>query len=304
MIPPRRCFRRFLFRTGGRTALTAAMPPLRPALTALLFTPGNQPERFARAAASGADGIIIDWEDAVPEPEKDRVRAEVLSILERGGGVGVPPFATSIRINALRTGHGRADLDALRSSPFRPDLVVLPKVESAAEVLAAAERLAEGVALLALIETVLGVRHVVEIAAASPRLVALAFGGFDLSAETGGEPVWEALLAPRTQVVHACAAAGLLALDQPWLELADLAGLGEECARARALGFTGKLAIHPRQCAVIRAAFQPPAADLARARRIVAACAAAGGRVVTVDGRMIDPPLATAARRLLRRAGE
>ncbi|MSU46376.1 MAG: hypothetical protein EXS42_04450 [Lacunisphaera sp.] len=98
---------------------------------------------------------------------------------------------------------------------------------------------------ICLIETVLGVRFVNEIAAASPRLAALAFGGLDLSAETGGEPTWDALLSPRTAVVHACSAAGLLAIDQPCIDFANTAGLEQECVQTRPLGFAGKLAIHP-----------------------------------------------------------
>ncbi len=276
--------------------------PLR--LTALLFTPGSRPERFEKAAASGADGIIIDFEDSVAVPEKDRVRAEVVAWLRQRGRVGAPPFATGIRINSLRTGHGTGDLAALNAAALRPDFVMLPKVESAMEVQQAAAKLPEGVRFVCLIETVLGVRFVTDIAGASPRVVALAFGGLDLSAETGGEPVWDALLSPRTAVVHACAAAGITAIDQPFIDFQDEKKLTEECARTRALGYTGKLAIHPRQCAVIHRAYLPTAEQIARARNIVAAYDAARGNVAVVDGQMIDVPIYRAARRMLDRAGE
>ncbi len=273
-------------------------------LTALLFTPGNRPERFAKAAEAGADGVIVDWEDAVPAAEKDQVRAATVRWLAGGGRVGAPPFVTAVRINDVRSAAGRADLDALNAGAVRLDAVVLPKVESAEEVREAARRLFGAPRLVCLVETVLGVRHAAEIAAASPQVAALAFGGFDLSAETGGEPVWDALLAPRTQVVHACAAAGIAALDQPFVDLADVAGLEAECARVRALGFTGKLAVHPRQCAPIRAAFRPPPEQVAAARRIVAAFDESRGGVATVDGRMVDVPMVRSARRLLARAGD
>jgi citrate lyase beta subunit len=275
-----------------------------PKLTALLFTPGTRPDRFAKTAASGADGIIIDLEDAVPAPDKDRVRADVVSWLKQNGRVGQPPFVTAVRINDLRSAHGRADLDALNAAALRLDVVVLPKVESAAEVQLAARKLFGQPRLVCLIETVLGVRFVNEIAAASPQVAALAFGGFDLSAETGGEPTWDALLWPRTQVVHACAAAGVLALDQPFIDLEDAAALETECARVRSLGFTGKLAIHPKQCAPIKAAFQPTAAQVERARRIVTAFAVAKGNVAAIDGQMIDVPMVRSAQRVLQRAGE
>lgn len=277
-----------------------ALPPAK--LTALLFTPGTRADRFAKAATSGANGIIIDWEDAVALPEKDRVRTETVSWLKEHGRVGAPPFVTALRINDLRSAQGRADLDALNAASLRLDAVVIPKVESAAEVQLAVRKLFGTPRLICLIETVLGVRHVAEIAAASPQVAALAFGGFDLSAETGGEPTWDALLWPRTQVVHACAAAGILALDQPCIDLENDDALRDECARVASLGFGGKLAIHPRQCGLIKAAFRPAQAQIERARAIVAAFEAAGGNVAAVGGQMIDVPMYRSAQRVLERA--
>lgn len=271
-------------------------------LTALLFTPGSCPERFAKATGCGADGVILDWEDAVPVGDKDRVRSDCLAWLKREGRVGAPPFVTAVRVNDLRSSHGRADLDALNAAALRLDAVVLPKVESAAEVQLAARKLFGAPRLICLIETVLGVRFAAEIAAASPQVTALAFGGFDLSAETGGEPTWDALLWPRTQVVHAATAAGVVAIDQPFLDFADDHALGAECARVRALGFSGKLAIHPRQCVPIKTAFLPDANEVARARKIVAAVEVGQGNVAVVDGRMIDVPMYRSAQRVLARA--
>jgi len=273
-------------------------------LTALLFTPGSRLDRLPKAAASGADGVIVDLEDSVAVADKDQVRAQVIAYFRQHGRIAADrPLASAIRINNLRGAAGRGDLDALNGAGLRPDFVMLPKVESAAEVLLAARKLPESVRLICLIETVLGLRFVQEIAGASPRVAALAFGGLDLSAETGGEPGWDALLWPRTALVHACAAAGLLALDQPYIDFANAAGLEEECARTRPLGFTGKLAIHPAQVGVIRRAYQPTGEQVARARKIVAAHDAAGGNVATVDGQMIDVPLYRSAQRVLQRAG-
>lgn len=276
----------------------------RPRLSALLFTPGSRLDRVGKAAASGADGVIVDLEDAVAVSEKERVRGEVVAWLERERHAGEPPFVTAVRINCLRTPEGKADLAALAAARVQPGAVLLPKVESASEVQEAGSQLGPAVCLLVLIETVLGVREVNAIATAAPQLDALAFGGLDLSAETGGEPTWDALLWPRTAVVHACAAAGLVALDQPYIDFQDDAGLAAECARTRALGFTGKLAIHPRQCPIIAAAYRPDAAQVERARRIVAAYDAAQGNVATVDGLMVDVPIYRAAQRVLQRAGD
>jgi citrate lyase beta subunit len=273
-----------------------------PRLAALLFTPGSRLDRLPKAVASGADGVIVDLEDSIGVADKDRVRAEVVGYFKKNGRVPADrPFTSAIRLNSLRSPAGLADLDVLNAAGLKPDAVMLSKVESAAEVLLAVRKLPESVLLLCLIETVLGVRFVNEIATASPRVAALAFGGLDLSAETGGEPTWDALLWPRTAVVHAGAAAGCLALDQPYIDFADAAGLEEECGRTRPLGFVGKLAIHPDQIDVIHRAYRPTAEQIARARKIVAAYDAAKGNVANVDGQMIDVPIYRSAQRMLAR---
>jgi citrate lyase beta subunit len=276
-----------------------------PKLAALLFTPGSRLDRLPKAVACGADGVIVDLEDSVGVADKDRVRAEVVAYFKQHGRVPADrTFTGAIRINNLRGPQGLADLDVLNASAIRPDVVMLSKVESAAEVQLAARKLPESVRLICLIETVQGVRRCASIAEASPRVAALAFGGLDLSAETGGEPTWDALLWPRTVVVHACAAAGLLALDQPFIDFANPAGLEQECGRTRALGFVGKLAIHPGQIDIIRRAYRPTEEQVARARKIVAACDAAKGNVANVDGQMIDAPLYRSAQRVLLRADQ
>lgn len=275
-----------------------------PRLTSLLFTPALRTERYQKVPACGADGIIIDLEDSVPLSEKSGARDGLIDWLKAHQRVGALPFITALRINDLRSSAGRADLDALNAAAIRVDAVVLPKVESAAEVQQAARRLFGAPRLICMIETVLGVRFAAEIASSSPQVAALAFGGFDLSAETGGEPTWDSLLWPRTQVVHAASAAGVVAIDQPFIDLGDIAALTQECTRVRALGFAGKLAIHPQQCPVIKSAFLPTKAQLTEARRIVEAFSAAQGNVAVVDGRMIDVPMYRSAQRVLQSAGD
>jgi citrate lyase beta subunit len=242
-------------------------------------------------------------EDAVALSDKDRVRAEVIAYFKINGRVPADrPFNSVIRINNLRCSAGLADLDVLNAAGIRPDLVLLSKVESAAEVQLAARKLPESVRLMCLIETVQGVRRCASIAEASPRVAALAFGGLDLSAETGGEPTWDALLWPRTMVVHACAAVGILAVDQPYIDFANAAGLEEECRRTKALGFVGKLAIHPSQIEGIHRSYRPTAEQVARDRRIVAVYDAAGGNVANLEGQMIDVPIYRSALRVLQLA--
>ena len=273
-------------------------------LTALLFTPGSSPERFAKAATSGADGIIVDLEDAVPMMDKNRVRAEVANFFHTSIRIGMPPFVSAIRLNSLRSDAGREDLMALKKARVVPDVVMLPKVESADEVKFAVAHLDPSVKLICLIETVQGVRRCASIAESSPSVAALAFGGYDLSAETGGEPSWEALLWPRMQMLHACTAAGIVAIDQPYIDLDNTSGLEADCVRVRSLGYVGKLAIHPKQVAGIKASFQPTAAQIEQAARIVSAHDAAKGNVANIDGQMIDVPMYRSAQRILQRAGQ
>ncbi len=275
-------------------------PP--PRLTALLLTPGDRADRFAKAVASGADGIIIDLDAAVPAKEKARARGELITWLRKPGAPDSQEFVKGIRLNSLRVPEGRADLEALYSSNPSIDFVILPKVESAAEVQLATRKLPPRVHILCMIESVVGVRFVGEIATASPRVAGLVFSGVNLSADTGGEPTWDALLYPRTKLVHACTAAGIPALDQPYPDFRDLEGLEKECPKIRALGFSGKIAIHPGQCPIIRTAFLPTAEQVDRARRIVTEYDALDGKNVVVDGRPIDAVRYRVAQHTLRHA--
>ncbi|MEL0019742.1 MAG: aldolase/citrate lyase family protein, partial [Rickettsiales bacterium] len=147
-----------------------------------------------------------------------------------------------------------------------------------------------------------GVRAVAEIALASEATSILGFGAVDLVAETGSDLSWDALLYTRSQVVLAATEAGIEAMDTVWIEIDDQAGLEDEARRARALGFTGKAAIHPSQVAPINEAFSPSEAETDLARRIVEAAEGDFSGAVQVDGKMIDEPVIIAARRTLARA--
>uniref|UniRef100_UPI0022EA72AE aldolase/citrate lyase family protein n=1 Tax=Falsiroseomonas oryzae TaxID=2766473 RepID=UPI0022EA72AE len=135
-----------------------------------------------------------------------------------------------------------------------------------------------------------------------PGCVALAFGGVDLAADLGCAFAWEPLLPHRAALVAAAARAGRAVVDVPFLALDDDAALAAETRRVQALGFTAKLAIHPRQVATIQRVLTPTAEEIARARRILDAMAAAAGGVCVVDGKMVDAPVARAAQRVLARA--
>lgn len=278
-------------------------------LRSLLFVPGNRPERFAKAAAGGADGIIIDLEDAVGPPDKDAARAEVSTWLRTRHAVLKPGVLACVRINSVFTEFGLKDLLALVDSAragHAPDVVLLPKVESAVEVQLVARQLRAAHAspplLMALIESGAGLEAAVEIARAAPTVGALAFGGADLAADLRAMLAWEPMLAHRARLVQAASMAGIGAIDVPWLDIADEAGLAAEAARVRAMGFTGKLAIHPRQVEALNTAFTPTAEEVEHARGVLAAFEAAAGGVCTYRGKMIDEPVVAGARRTLARA--
>ncbi len=277
---------------------------------ALLFTPGNRPERFAKAAATRADGLIIDLEDAVGPADKAGARLGVIEWLRTHKGFERPGFLVCVRMNSVYTSAGLADLLALADlarAGFVPDALLVPKVESAVEIelvarhLRAAGEKGAAIALAALIESALGLEHASAIARATPMLRTLGFGGADLAADLNCGFAWEPLLGPRSRVVQAAAGAGLAVLDVPYLDISDDAGLAAESVRVKSLGFTGKLAIHPRQVDPIIEAFTPTSAEIENAQGVMAAYTAAAGGVCVYRGKMVDEPVMRAARRALAR---
>ncbi len=269
------------------------MPPL---LRSLLFVPATRPEWLAPAQATGADLVCLDLEDSVPPARKDSARQTALDVLERG-------WAGAIRINGVATRAGLTDIVALCDAAPPPGRLLVPMVESARDLAIVRAVLGEAVALIPLIETLAGLRAAGEIALA-PGVAAVLFGAGDLAAELGVALEWEPLLTARSMLAMACAGARIPAIDVPFLGLEDDHGLAAECARAKALGFAGKAAIHPRQVAAINAAFGPSAEALAEAHDALAAFRAAGGAAVRFRGRMLEAPIVARYRRLLAAAGE
>jgi len=269
----------------------------------LLFTPGNRPDRFAKAAATGADGLILDLEDAVSLAGKDEARATLIEHFRTGHRRGLAASQVSgLRVNNIHTPAGVRDLDALVTAGVAPDFVLLPKVESAFEVRLYA-RLLAGIPLVCTIESARGLEAATEIANADPRVRAMAFGGVDLAADLRADLAWEPLLWGRSRIVQAAATAGITAIDVPHVVIDDEAGLRADALRAKAMGYLAKLAIHPKQVPAVLDVFTPTPAEIERARGIVAADEAAGGNVVEYQGKMIDAPVVKAARQLLARAG-
>ncbi len=268
------------------------------AAASLLFVPGSRADRFAKARTAGAGLTVIDLEDAVASADKASARAAALAQLDGA------PQGWAIRINGVRTAPGIRDLASLIDGSVMPETLLIPMVEDAGDLAVVAGALGRRCPqLIPLIETPRGLRHALAIAE-HPMVAALMFGGGDFSAELGVELAWEPLLAARQQIVLACAEARKPAIDVPFIRLEDEAGLVEECARARSIGFAAKAAIHPAQLATITAAFLPSEAEVAEAREALDAYEAGGGRAIRFRGRMLEAPFIIRYRAIIARYEE
>ena len=284
----------------------------------LHFVPGGNDRMIAKALTLPADGLILDLEDAVAPDRKVETRPIVtrwLSELDFGGR------ERWVRMNPIATGLGVADLEA--TIVGRPEGYVVPKPRHAGDVREIAQildrlehrhGLAHGGTRLVLIatETPEGLLNIREVAAASPRIVTVSWGIEDLSAAMALPRVRDAegryLDIPRyarTMCAIAAAAAGVEALDTVYTDIADLAGLRRECEDGVAMGFTGKISIHPSQIPVINDAFTPSKALVDEARALVTAFeehARRGVYAFRFNGQMVDAPHLTRARKVIARA--
>jgi citrate lyase subunit beta/citryl-CoA lyase len=258
---------------------------------AVLFTPGDRPERFAKAWSASGGSLILDLEDAVADDCKALARTAVRDWLDQG-------FTPLVRINAASTEHFAADVIALAGARIRG--VLMAKTHTVADV-SAIHRLWPGVALYPLIESPEGLANVHQIARGEG-VAQLCLGMLDLSAACGvAYPNDTFLSYARIQLTLASAAAGLTgAIDTPHPAYRELAAVAEEARTAAALGFTGKLCIHPAQLAIVNAAFMPSREELQWAEEVVAA--GRSGGVAVVRGTMVDAPVIARAHGILRMA--
>lgn len=260
----------------------------------LLFVPGDRPERFDKAQASGAHEVILDLEDAVAPAAKPAARRAVAEWLQAGGAQG---RTAVVRVNAADTGWHADDLAMLQQVPG--GMLMLPKAETVS--LVAATSALPGRPTIALLETVRGFAALRELASV-PGLGRIAFGSVDFGAETGIADEGDAMLAIRTQIVLESCLAGLQPpIDGVSVTLDDPALIHAQAARSRQLGFGGKLCIHPRQVEPVNAAFSPDETQVRWARRVLDAFEASQGAATVVDGKMVDKPVVEQARRLLGR---
>ncbi len=277
----------------------------------VLFMPGDSLRKISKALHLDVDSIVMDLEDGVALNQKDAARRTVVEALET---LEFGPRERLVRVNPVATGLFAADVEATINA--RPDGYVLPKVEAAEQIqevsrtLATAER-ARGwqlgaIRLLPVIETARGIMNLKEISQSSRRLAALMFGAEDLAGDIGAvrTRAGQEVLFARSAVVTAAAAYKLQAIDMVFVDLNDVAGLEEEAAFARQLGYDGKMAIHPRQVKIINRAFAPSPQEIERARHLIRAYAehqAAGAGAFELHGKMVDMPMVRAAQRVLAR---
>jgi citrate lyase subunit beta/citryl-CoA lyase len=288
------------------------MDPLR----TLLSVPGNRQNMIEKAQHLPADALVLDLEDSVPSLEKASARATVrdtLAMLVREKrGEGQEKRKVFVRINSLASGLAQQDLDAVITPGV--DGISQPKPATAQDVTEVAtiiERLEQerGVAaghirLLPWVETAMGLLHAFEIASASSRVIGISFGAEDFTLDTGMTRTEEGseLLHPKIMVVIAARAADVTAIDTPYNNFRDKAGLIKEARLARRLGFGGKFLIHPSQIEPVNLIFRPTLEEVEQARSVVAAfdaVMAQGFASTSLDGKMIDTPIANRARRLL-----
>ncbi len=286
------------------------MEPLR----SLLFVPGNRPRFLERAQTLAADALVPDLESGVPEPEKERARHMVREALPALAASGQRVF---VRVNAIDSPYFLDDLNAVISRHLAG--VTLPKIESGDDVrrldetitnLEHGKQLPFGqVRIIPFIESALGVIRAFEIATASTRVVAIAFGAEDFTADMGVSRSAEGteVLYARNHVAIAARAAHRLAIDAPFVAIDDLAGLERDTRLAVQLGFKGKFAIHPSQIEPIHRYFAPSAEEIRQAQQIVKAFERAEGEgegTLAMSGKMVDTAIALRAQKLLRTAAE
>ncbi|MEM1100896.1 MAG: CoA ester lyase [Pseudomonadota bacterium] len=258
----------------------------------VLYIPGSKARAVEKAKTLSVDAIIFDLEDAVALSEKANARALLAATLAEGG---YGPRAQIVRINGMDTEWGADDLATIAA--IGPEAMLLPKVNSAADILALAARLdtipeAAMTRIWAMMETPQGVLNAAEIARA-PRMAGMVMGTNDLAKDLGtrSTPDRAPLLAALSQCLLAARAAGIVIVDGVFNAFKDEDGLRAECAQGRDFGFDGKTLIHPAQVAIANAAFAPTDAEIDLATRQIAAfeeAEAAGQGVAVVDGRIVE----------------
>lgn len=271
---------------------------MKPIPRSLLFTPATKTQHYLTAAAVHAEALILDLEDSVAPRDKAQARRDALNVL-----CTTTPAKTmaAIRVNAPDTLDGWRDLTALLDSAADPDFLMLPKVQSAAEIGLVKRLLRQSqktTRLIATAETAVVAAN--PDCALDPRLVdAVIFGSADMAADLGAEPSAAVVRHARSTILSHAAAAKIPVIDAPFFDIDDIPGLRQAVREAVAEGFAGKAAIHPDHVALINSGFLPGQSEINWAREVLKSAQAGAG---SVGGRMVDEAMARRARGILARA--
>ncbi len=275
--------------------------PVRPILRSLLFVPADNPAKLAKSKHAPADALVLDFEDAVTPDRKPIARMLACELLRERR---VLAQAVLVRFNPASGQHFDCDCEAIRECI--PDGVVLSKCRSVEDIRQLQLFLdkidAEGrCRIYPLIESAFGLLNAYAIALSSSRVAGMAFGAEDFSADAGIQRTTDEteLLYARSALVTASRAADCEPIDSPCLDFKNVQAAHNAAVRARNLGFSGKLAIHPSQIPALNEAFSPSAAEIATAQEIIAAYSARGEGVMAMTGHMVDEAIARKARRTL-----
>ena len=279
---------------------------------ALLYMPGDDRRKIEKATTLGVDSVCMDMEDGVAITHKTEARAVIAQAMKE---LDFGRSERCIRINSVGSGLEKYDLAAALAT--NSDSIVVPKVETAAQVRAisdyiemyerSARMAVRNIRMLVGVETARGILNIKEIAEADRRLEAIIFGAEDYAASIGATRTKEAteVLYARSAVVTACAANDLQAIDMVYIDFRDVDGLRAEAEQGAQLGFSGKQIIHPDQVAPVQEAFTPSDEAIEYAQRVVDAFTASqkeGKGAFALDGKMIDMPLLKSAQKVLDRA--
>ncbi len=278
----------------------------------MLYVPGNNPAMLQQAGVYGADSVLLDLEDAVALNQKDAARILVRHMLQSMNFSGVE---VCVRVNHFDTPFGDADLEAI--VPLQPDAIRFPKTETVAELdrlLKTIEKIEDKhglphdkMTVHAMIETALGVQNVFEIAKYSPRVDAITIGGQDLTADMNIKSTKDGsgIDYARKTIVMAAKANRIDAIDTVYVDVNDEEGLRADTEYIKAIGFSGKAVINPRQIDVIHSVYTPTEEEVRKAYRVVSEFKknkAQGIGVFAIDGKMVDAPVVARARYTLELA--
>jgi citrate lyase subunit beta-like protein len=275
---------------------------------AFMYVPGSDLHKIEKAAGTGADCVVLDLEDGVAEGKKDEARQIIArALLEIDFG----PSERVVRVNGFASGRTVADLQAVL--PSKPDAILLPKLEHDSQLLKLADMVSmqEDLALLAIVESALGMVNLGTICRASEkvhRLQGLVFGAEDFVADMGATrtPEGTEMLFARSSLVMYATAYGLQAIDMVTVNYSDPEVLDREALQGAQMGYSGKQVIHPLQVAPVQRIFTPSEKEIAAAKHILEEAkrfGKAGKGAFTIDGQMVDRPVIKRAETVLARAG-